>query len=105
MKILKSAVGMILAAVLASAIACGEPPKVAQGTVVSYQPDTKILVLKESGETGQEQTFSLEGADIGAEPGPGDEVRLAYRDQGGKLTALRVMNMTKQDELKQGAKH
>ncbi|HUT51755.1 MAG TPA: hypothetical protein VM658_00045 [bacterium] len=98
-------IAMLCLAAGLMAAACGEPPKVTQGIVVSYQPDTKTLVIKDSGLDGQEETYSLQGAEVGAEPSPGDELRLSYRGQPGNLTAIRVMNLTKQDELKGGGGH
>jgi hypothetical protein len=103
MKALRSIAALFLAAGIIAAMACGESPKVAQGTVVSYQPDAKTMVIKDSGPAGQEETFSLAGAEIGAEPAPGDEVRLSYRGRPGNLTAIRVMNLTRQEELKGGS--
>jgi hypothetical protein len=79
-----------------------EKPMVAQGTVVSYDANTKQVVIKNEIAPNQEMTFSLEGAEIGAEPIPGDLVRIAYEEQGGQNKAGRLMNLAKQDELKKG---
>jgi hypothetical protein len=82
------------------AASCGEGPSVAQGTVVSYDATAKILVLKDDSPPQQELTISLQGSDFGVEPEVGDSLRLAFRTEGGKLVALRVMNLSKQTELK-----
>jgi hypothetical protein len=76
--------------------ACGTAPEVVQGTVTSYDPEKNVLVLEE--ETRGSLKVSLEGAEIGAEPVPGDIVRIACRAREGKLTATRVMNISRQSE-------
>jgi hypothetical protein len=81
------------------AAACGNPPKVVQGIVAKYDPASHTLVLKDEKQPEQELVFSLEGAEIGAEPVEQDEVRLAYREEGGRLVATRVMNLTRQKEI------
>ena len=91
---------VVVAAGAALAWACGEHPTVVQGTVVSYAAASEVVVVKDERLPNAELTFSLEGSDIGAEPRPGDEVRLAYRQQGDRLRALRVMNLTRQSELR-----
>jgi hypothetical protein len=45
-------------------------------------------------------TFSLQGAEYGSEPAVGDSLRLAFREEGGKFTALRIMNLSKKAETK-----
>ena len=91
---------VVVAAAAVLAWACGgEGPTVVQGTVVSYAPASGMVVVKDERPPGAELAFSLEGSDIGAEPRPGDEVRLAYRRQDNGLRALRVMNLTRQSEL------
>jgi len=87
------------------AAACVEPAQVVQGTVVSYQVDSKILVVKDERPPNEDLTLSLEKAEIGAEPSAGDVVRVAYRDRQGKLTALRVMNLTRQKEVSGSGAH
>lgn len=91
-----------VAALLAYAVAGCESPQVVQGTVVSYEADTKQVVIKDEIPPNQELMFSLEGAEIGADPAPGDLVRVAYTEQGGQKKAGRLMNLAKQDELKKG---
>ncbi len=92
------AVVVMLCAVVAGA--CGSPPKVVQGIVVSYETASKTLTVKDERPPQQELVFSLQGAEIGADPAPKDQVRLAYRDEGGSLVATRVMNLTRQKELR-----
>ena len=92
-----------VAALLIFVVAGCESPQVVQGTVVSYEANTKQVVIKNEKPPNQEMTFSLEGAEIGAEPAPGDLVRVAYTEQGGQKKAGRLMNLAKQDELKKGA--
>ena len=78
--------------------ACSKP-LVLQGTVVSYDTQSKILVVTDERAPNRNFTLSIKNAEVSAEPAPGDMVRLAYRDQGGTLLAHRVMNMTKQKEI------
>lgn len=91
---------VVVAAAAALASACGEHPTVVQGTVVSFAAASDVVVVKDERPPNAELTVSLEGSDIGAEPRPGDQVRLAYRRQGDRLRALRVMNLTRQSELR-----
>lgn len=79
---------------------CGEAPRVAQGKVVAYESETKILTLKSDTPATPELTFSLQSADYGVEPSIGDSVRLAYREEAGKRIVLRVMNLSKPSEVK-----
>jgi len=63
-------------------------------------------VMEDEKAPGTEKSFSLEGAEIGAEPAPGNLVRLAYLEEGGQPRVIRLMNITKQDELtKSGGGH
>ncbi|MEW6441290.1 MAG: hypothetical protein AB1640_10195 [bacterium] len=87
------------------ATSCGNPPKVAQGTVIRYEAASQTLVLKSDEQTNPEFTFSLEGAEVGAEPAENDQVRIAYKDEGGRLVATRVMNLTRQKEMGQKSSH
>lgn len=83
--------------------ACGVPPKVVQGTVVSYSQATQVLVVKDEIAPNREISLSTVGAEIGAAPDANDVVRVAYREEGGTAVALRVMNLTKQKELQKGS--
>lgn len=78
---------------------CVDAPQVVQGTVTSYDPVSKTLLVKDDLDPLNIRTFSLQGAEVGADPLPEDHVRVAYRDVGGRLTATRVMNLTRQKEL------
>src|SRR4030042_1828937 len=76
--------------------ACGESPLVVQGTVVSYDSASKTLVMVDETDPARQLTLSLESAEMGTEPITGDKVRSAYNEAGGKLSALRVMNLSHQ---------
>jgi hypothetical protein len=91
---------IVIVAAAAAAWGCGERPIVVQGTVVSYAAASGVVVVKDERPPNAEFVLSLEGSDIGAEPQPGDAVRIAYRQQGSQLRALRVMNLTRQAELR-----
>ncbi|MBI5528378.1 MAG: hypothetical protein HY897_18765 [Deltaproteobacteria bacterium] len=88
-----------LVALMAFALGCGEGPRVVQGTVVSYDRASKDLVIKDECPPHAEIALTVEKAETGAENQPGDLVRAACRDEGGKKTALRIMNLTRQKEL------
>ncbi|MEW6368069.1 MAG: hypothetical protein AB1714_25865 [Acidobacteriota bacterium] len=90
---------MCLAVLLVSSSSCIQVPKVFQGTVISYDADNKVVVAKDELPPGDEVQFSLAGADLGAEPAVGDLIRVAYKDDGGRRTATRVMNLTRQAEV------
>jgi len=84
--------------------ACQNTPQVVQGTVLSYDKASMAAVVKDDLPPNRILTFSFENAkkndEVGADPEPQDIVRIAYKDEGGKLVAIRVMNLTRQKELK-----
>ncbi len=77
--------------------ACAGAPDVVQGTVVSYDPAEKSLVVRDELPPNPNVVLSLAGAEVGAAPVPGDTVRVAYRDREGRRQATRVMNVTRQE--------
>jgi len=93
---------IILWVVIAAAsisFGCIEAPKVVQGTVASYDAGSQVVVVKDERAPNATLEISLAGGEVGADPEVGDEIRIAYRDDGGKLRALRVMNLTRQAEV------
>jgi hypothetical protein len=84
---------------MSGVFACGEPPRVLQGTVTGYDSSSKILTVKDELGQHQERLFSLKEAELGAEPVAGDAVRLSYYDKDGQLVATRLMNLTRQQEI------
>ena len=78
---------------------CGVPPVVVQGTVSAYDAQANTVTVRDELAPNAELVLSLAGAEIGSAPNPGDVVRVAYRDQSGQLTAIRLMNLTRQDEI------
>jgi hypothetical protein len=90
---------LVAGALAALALACGDAPKVVQGTVESYDPQARILVVRNERPAGGELQLSLAGSEVGADPQVGDVVRAAYRAEGGRLRATRVMNLTRQAEV------
>ncbi len=86
--------------VVMCAHSCGQAPKVAQGTVMSYDANTKIMLLQEESSPQPVLTISLASADYGREPASGDTVRISYREENGQLMAVRIMNLSQQTELK-----
>ena len=95
----------LIVLVMILAASCGKAPQVAQGTVAGYDAGTKILILKNESSPHQELTFSLQKAEYGVDPAVGDSIRLAFRDEGGALVALRIMNLSKQKESKKKGEH
>jgi hypothetical protein len=100
---MKSFAMMLALALLALVAGCGAPPRVVQGTVMSYDAESKTLVLKDEQEPRSDAAYSLAGAEAGAQPQAGDIVRLSYRDEGGHQKVIRVMNLTHQEELQKRA--
>ena len=104
-RMLTCVLALILAICIAAPAIAGEA--VAQGKCVSYDKEKKVIVIEEYntnftksklGEpTGKELTFDVAGATIGANPDPGNILRIAYEDKGGAKSAFRVMNVTKTD--------
>jgi len=70
-----------------------------QGTVVRLDVASNTVSLRDELAPNRELAIGLEGAEIGGQPESGDLVRVAYRDQAGRLVALRLMNLTRQEEL------
>ncbi|MFH1914624.1 MAG: hypothetical protein ABIK45_10155 [Pseudomonadota bacterium] len=81
---------------------------VAQGACVSYDENTKILVIDEydlnfskefrfGQPTGVLTEFDTSTAKIGMRIDVGDVIRLSYNPVGDKNVALKIMNVSKQD--------
>jgi len=79
--------------------ACSPAPKVVQGTVVSHDIAGKVLVLRDDLAPATTYELSLQDAEIGADPVPGDTVRVAYLERDTGLAATRVMNITRQEDV------
>jgi hypothetical protein len=90
-----AAVGLVLVLV-----SCDEPPIVFQGTVLSYDAGTKTMALRDEAPPQKEMALVLTDAAVGAAPEVGDVVRASYRAADGRFVAIRVMNLTRQKELK-----
>jgi hypothetical protein len=84
---------------------------VAQGKCVSYDQEKKTVTIEEFGlnftqeyqygnPTGKQAVFNVANALIGATPEPGDILRIAYEEKGGEKSAIRIMNVSKQDLMK-----
>jgi hypothetical protein len=96
-RILRAITGLLIAAVLGAG--CVQSPLVVQGKVLSYDAQSKNLVVEDERNPGQSQTFSMEVADMGGEPAVGDLVRLAYHEEGNRLVGIRLMNLSHQSDL------
>jgi len=93
-----------VAVIAALASGCWQGPAVLQGTVVGFDPATKVVVVRDEA-GGAEVSFEVSGAEIGADPVAGDTVRLAYREKDGRKVASRLMNITRQAEIGKGSGH
>jgi hypothetical protein len=91
-----------LIAVLFMVLSCSQAPLVAQGTVVEYQAESKMLRLADENPPHNEYLISLADADMGLQPVTGDIVRISYRDINGTLSGIRVMNLSHQQDLIKG---
>ncbi len=96
MRWLCASILIVLAAL--GAAACGSPPEVVQGSVVSFDPASGTLVVRDEVAPYPTLTVNALRAEIGAQPAPGDVVRIAFERTDTGLTATRVMNISRQDE-------
>lgn len=85
-------------------VACFEGPRVTQGTVVQVDTAARVLVVRDERPPHDEVAFSFAGAEVGADPSEGDVVRLAWKERDGRNVASRVMNLTRQEEVRGGGK-
>jgi hypothetical protein len=90
---------LICAAVAVSlALAGCNPPQVVQGTVVTFDETTQVLVLRDEVPPNDELEYSIADAKVNATPATGDVVRIAYYEQGDKRQATRVMKISRPGE-------
>ncbi len=101
--------GCILALLILGS--CTKDADVAQGKTVVYDKNAQTITIEEYNTvftaqnkygtpTGKTLVFNLSGALIGKTPEPGNIVRIAYRTTGKQDQAIRLMNVTKQDIMK-----
>jgi len=107
-RILVCLTGMILILCLAASAMAVE---VAQGKCVKFDTEKKTVTIEEydlnfakphpyGKPTGKESTFNIATAMIGADPNPGDILRIAYEVKGTGKIAFKVMNVTRQDIMR-----
>ncbi len=96
---MKSVNAIVAALSVCLLCACGAPPKVVQGSVISLDPAAKIIVVRDECAPNLDITLSFDGAEIGAEPQVNDLLRVSYTEAGGRLVANRLMNLTKQHDI------
>jgi phage/plasmid primase-like uncharacterized protein len=98
---------VLILALAASALAV----EVAQGKCVKYDPDKKIVTIEDydtnfsnghkyGRPTGKESVYNLATALIGVSPTQGDILRIAYELKGTERVATKVMNVSKQDLMR-----
>jgi len=86
--------------------------EVAHGKCVSYEEAKERIVIdefdlsiskqdKHGRPTGKQLTFNTSKAVMGVTPVPGDILRIAYEKRGEQLMAVRVMNVTKTNIMKE----
>ncbi len=94
---LRARVLLLLGVLLAGA--CVPMAEVVQGRVTAVERDgAVILVRNERAPEAPPLAIDISRAEMGATPVPGDEVRVAYRAEGGVNRAVRVMNVTRDRE-------
>lgn len=82
--------------------------EVVQGKCLEYNTESKVIKLEEFDTnfgkeapygltTGIVSEFDCSNAKIGITPVPGDILRIAYKIKGDTKTAIKVMNVSKQD--------
>ncbi|MFZ5784916.1 MAG: hypothetical protein ACOY3Y_00610, partial [Acidobacteriota bacterium] len=59
-------------------VACVRAPEVVQGSVVSFDASSGALVVRDELAPDQTLTVDASRAEIGAQPAPGDVVRIAF---------------------------
>ena len=92
------AAALLLVALLA--MGCVSTAPVVQGRVTAVSADGgQVSVQSESRPGEPAVTFDVAQAEIGSKPAVGDEVRVVYRNRDGAHVALRLMNITRQQEL------
>ena len=99
MRQMRISAGLALLGFSLFALACGPAPIVVQGAVVRYDAASKVLLLRDERPPQATMEISIAGAEVGADPIPGDTVRVAYRAVGERFVATRVMNLTRQEEI------
>lgn len=99
MRLSRAGTGLLLLFASFFVFTCGPAPSVVQGTVVRYDTVAKVVIVRDELAPHATLELSIGGAEVGADPVPGDTVRVAYYVAGNRLTATRVMNVTSQDEL------
>ncbi len=102
-------VSPFLAILMVLCLAAAAPAaEVSQGKTLQFDAAAKRIQIEEydinftpdhpyGQPTGIVSEYDLTGAKIGLGPEPGDVVRIAYRIDGERKLALKVMNVTKQD--------
>lgn len=99
MRQIRTGAGLAFLTFLLLVPACGPAPSVVQGTVVRYDASERILHLRDERPPRATMEISIASAEVGADPVPGDTVRIAYRVAGDRSVATRVMNLTRQEEI------
>ncbi len=91
---MRNLTSLVCVALLAVSMGCIKGQKVAQGKVVSYDVDKKVLVLEDDKAPSSTLALDVASAEVASpKPAPGGVVRVAYHDQGGTLVAGRVMTV------------
>ncbi len=81
------------------AVSCVPMAEVVQGQVTAVERDGAVIRVRNEREPGAPPlVIDISGAEVGATPVPGDEVRVAYRTEDGVNRAVRVMNVTRDRE-------
>ena len=100
-------IAVILSAIAGILVLAGcNPPQVAQGTVVAVDEAEQVLVLRDELPPNAEHEYSVADAKLNVPPAAGDVIRIAYYEEGQRLVATRVMNVSRAAERPQtGERH
>lgn len=94
---------LVLGLCAAALTACADAPLVLQGTVVTLDEGRRVIAVRDERPPHAVVQLAVDQAEVGARPQPGDLVRVAYRAQGDVKVARRLMNLSRQAELKKAA--
>jgi len=80
--------------------ACGEAPKVIQGTITDYDTVNQIVTVKDENPPNIELQLFIKNADYSEVPHVGALVRIAYRQKHRGMVARRIMDVNAMLEMK-----
>ncbi len=91
---------LFLAATLWLACSAAWAGEVIQGVMAAEDTKAQTVTVKDELDN-KEKVFDVSTAKIGAKPEKGNVLRIAFEKKGDKNIAIKVMNVTKQNLLKE----